>query len=242
MQNNRIALVSGANKGIGYEIACKLGKEGITLYVGARDVDRGKKAAEQLTADGIDARAIHLDLNDQDSIRAAYTFLQDRHGVLDILVNNAGVIDTKDGAPGATVATVRNTFDTNFLGTFEVTQAMLPLLRLSTAGRIVNVSSGLGSLALNEDPDWAFASTKLIGCNASKAALTMLTVQLAWELRDTAIKVNSANPGYTDTDLVPGAVGGQPAEAGAREAIRLALLPADGPTGGFFENEGRLPW
>jgi NAD(P)-dependent dehydrogenase (short-subunit alcohol dehydrogenase family) len=131
--------------------------------------------------------------------------------------------------------------ETNFFGTLAVTQAMLPLLRKATAGRVVNVSSGLGSLAWNADPNWEYAPVKLLGYNASKAAMNMLTVQLAYELRGTAIKVNSSNPGYTATDL-NGHRGHQTVEEGAAETVRLALLPAAGPTGGFFETTGPDPW
>jgi NAD(P)-dependent dehydrogenase (short-subunit alcohol dehydrogenase family) len=131
--------------------------------------------------------------------------------------------------------------ETNFFGTFTVTQAMLPLLRAAPSGRIVNLSSGLGSLTMNGDPNWGFAAFKLLGYNASKAALNMLTVQLAYELRETAIKVNSANPGFTATDM-NGHRGHQTVEEGAAEPVRLALLPADGPSGGFFETGGVDPW
>lgn len=241
--SNKVALITGANKGIGFEVARRLGLENITVYIGARNKKRGAEAVARLLPEGIDARLLNLDLNDSESIHIARRVLEEHHGVLDILVNNAGVIDAADGFPSIVdLKAVRRTFDTNFFGALELTQAMLPLLKRSVAGRVVNVSSGLGSLTLNRDPEWEFVSTKLIGYNASKAALNMLTVQLAWELQDTHIKVNSANPGYTNTDLVPGAQGGQPIENGARTAIRLALLPDDGPTGRFFENEGPVPW
>ncbi|MDU2030834.1 MAG: SDR family NAD(P)-dependent oxidoreductase, partial [Escherichia coli] len=160
-----------------------------------------------------------------------------------ILVNNAGIIDPDDGMPGETsIKVIKKTFETNFFGAVLVTQSMLPLLRKAPAARIVNISSGLGSLSLNQDPGWAFADTKLIGYNASKAALNMFTVQLAWELKNTRIKVNAANPNFTDTDLVPGAKGGRPVSDGARTAVELALLPEEGPTGGFFEDGLILPW
>ncbi|HAI9883508.1 TPA: short-chain dehydrogenase, partial [Escherichia coli] len=231
----KIALITGANKGLGYEIAHKLGLQGITVYVGARNESRGKAAVEKLIAEGVDARAVLIDLDKKESIEQAAQLIEKEHGHLDILVNNAGVIDPQDGVPSTTsVDTVRRTFETNFYGALEVTQIMLPLIKKSPAGRIVNMSSGLGSLALNEDPSWEFADTKLIGYNASKAALNMLTVQLAWELRDSPVKVNAANPNFTDTELVPGAVGGRPVSEGARTAVELALLPSDGPTGGFF--------
>jgi NAD(P)-dependent dehydrogenase (short-subunit alcohol dehydrogenase family) len=187
-----------------------------------------------------------VDLHDFSSIKVAAKQIEIEFGRLDVLVNNAGIIDPQDGVPSTTdIEVVKRTFETNFYGTLAVTQAMLPLLRASSAGRIVNISSGLGSLAWNEDPTWEFADTKLIGYNTSKAAVNMLTVQLAWELKDTAIKVNAANPNFTDTELVPGAVGGRPVAEGAKTAIALAQLDADGPTGKFFEdfsNGEEAPW
>lgn len=244
--SNKIALVTGANKGIGFEIATKLGREGIKIYVGARSAERGEAAVQKLRDEGITASFIAVDLHNYDSIYQAAELIKQAEGRLDILVNNAGIIDAKDGAPSITdIETVKRTFDTNFYGTLVVTQAMLPLLKAAPAARIVYISSGLGSLALNEDPTWEFADTKLIGYNASKAAVNMLTVQLAWELKDTAIKVNAANPNFTDTELVPGAVGGRPVSEGAKTAINLALIGEEGPTGKFFEDFStgeECPW
>ena len=244
--SNKIALVTGANKGIGFEIATKLGREGIKIYVGARSAERGEAAVQKLRDEGITASFIAVDLHNYDSIYQAAELIKQAEGRLDILVNNAGIIDAKDGAPSTTdIETVKRTFDTNFYGTLVVTQAMLPLLKAAPAARVVYISSGLGSLALNEDPTWEFADTKLIGYNASKAAVNMLTVQLAWELKDTAIKVNAANPNFTDTELVPGAVGGRPVSEGAKTAINLALIGEDGPTGKFFEDFStgeECPW
>lgn len=242
-KERKVALITGANKGLGYEIAGQLGRQNMIVYIGARNEARGRAAADKLVTAGVDARPIRIDLDDRGSVLDAARFIEQTHGRLDILVNNAGIIEPRDGAPSVTdIEVVKRTFDTNFFGTLMVTQLMLPLLRNGPAGRIVNMSSGLGSLALNQDPTWAFAETKLIGYNASKAALNMLTVQLAWELRDTAIKVNAANPNFTDTELVPGAVGGRPVAEGAKTAVELALLGEDGPTGGFFEDGMLLPW
>lgn len=235
--SNKIALITGANKGIGFEIATKLGRKGIKIYIGARSAVRGEAAAQKLRNEGITAQFILVDLNNYDSIYSAAESIKLNDGRLDILVNNAGIIDPNDGVPSSTsINTVKNTFDTNFFGTLVVTQAMLPLLKEALAARIVNISSGLGSMALNEDPEWVFAETKLIGYNASKAAVNMLTVQLAWELKNTSIKVNAANPNFTDTELVPGAAGGRPVSEGAKTAICLALIGEDGPTGKFFED------
>lgn len=238
----RIALVTGANKGIGFEIARQLGRVGTRVLLGARDPTLGEAAAAALAAEGIDARFIHLDLGEPASIEAAAAEIERAHGRLDILVNNAGITDPADGPPSTTrLDAVRRIFDTNLFGALAVTQAMLPLLRKSASARIVNVSSGLGSLTLNSDPSWEFAQVKLLGYNASKAALNMLTVQLAAELKDAGIKVNSADPGFTATDL-NGHRGHQSVPEGAAAAIRLALLPDDGSTGGFFSASQPEPW
>lgn len=238
----RIALVTGANKGIGFEIARQVGQTGACVLLGARDASLGEAAAGTLKAEGIDARFIHIHLGQAATLQAAATAIEAEHGRLDVLVNNAGITDRADGPPSQTsIEVVRHVFDTNFFGALAVTQAMLPLLRKSASARIVNLSSGLGSLTLNSDPAWAFAPVKLLGYNASKAALNMLTVQLAAELKDSGIKVNSADPGFTATDLNDHR-GHQTVAQGAAAAIRLALLAEDGPTGGFFSANQQEPW
>ena len=238
----RIALVTGANKGIGLEIAGTLARQGMRVLLGARNAELGGAAAAQLKEQGMDVQFLELNLGRPDSLRDAAAWIEKDAGKLDLLVNNAGITVAGDGPPTkADIDAVRRVFETNFFGALAVTQAMLPLLRKSDAGRIVNVSSGLGSITLNGDPEWEFASVKILGYNASKAALNMLTVQLANELRDTPIKVNSADPGFTATDLNQHR-GYQTIEQGAAEAIRLALLPEGGPTGGFFNSSGANPW
>ncbi len=238
----RIALVTGANKGIGFEIARQLGKAGAEALLGARSAARGEAAAAELKAEGISARFIRLDVRDPETIGAAAALIEAGYGRLDVLVNNAGVVDKEDGPPGRTsIDAVRRIFDTNVFGALAVTQAMLPLLLKSSSARVVNVSSGLGSLARNADPGWEFAKVKPFGYNASKAALNMLTVQLAAELADSGVKVNSVDPGFTATDL-NGRRGRQTVAQGAAAAIRFALLPDDGPSGGFFSADGREPW
>jgi NAD(P)-dependent dehydrogenase (short-subunit alcohol dehydrogenase family) len=239
----RIALVTGGNKGIGLEISRNLSEAGCTVLLGARTVERGQQAVRRVGQAGLgDIHFIELDVTRQDTVAAAAQQIESQYGHLDILINNAGVNLHGDGLPGtADLDVVQRVFDTNFFGALRVAQAMLPLLHKSEAGRIVNVSSGLGSLAFNSDPSWLGYNTKLIGYNASKAALNMLTVQLAYELRGTNIKVNSANPGYTKTDLNDNQ-GTQPVEVGAIEATRLALLDDDGPTGRSFSKDGPDPW
>jgi NAD(P)-dependent dehydrogenase (short-subunit alcohol dehydrogenase family) len=238
----KIALITGANKGIGYELARQLGKEGVTVLMAARNAALGDAAAEKLKAKGADAYFIELDVTKPETIAKAAQTIRMRYGRLDILVNNAGVVDKGDGPPStADPEAVRRVLDVNFFGVLAVTQAMLPLMRNSASGRIVMFSSGLGSLTWNADPEWPFAAFKPLGYNGSKATLNMMTVQLAWELRDAPIKVNTVNPGYTATDL-NGNRGTQTLEEGASEAFRQALAPDDAPTGGFFETGGVVPW
>jgi NAD(P)-dependent dehydrogenase (short-subunit alcohol dehydrogenase family) len=240
--NRRIALVTGANKGIGLEVARQLGKSGHRILLGARDTTRGLEAAKTLQDEGIDVRFVTIDLSDTASLKATAADIEANEGRIDILINNAGIAVQGDGLPGSTdLDVVRQTFETNYFGSIAVTQALLPLVKKSASGRIVNVSSGLGSITLNADPDWAYAAVKLTGYNASKAALNMFTVLLAAELKDAGIKVNAVNPGYTATDL-NGNSGHQTVEEGAAETVRIALIPDDGPTGGFSSTEGVEPW
>jgi len=239
---NRIALVTGANKGIGLEIARQLAQAGVFVIIGARDPGRAKAAEEALSSQDLAAQSVLIDLNDHASIAAAAETIRSQHGRLDILVNNAGIVDGADGPPSqASPDAVRRILDTNFVGTLAVTQAMLPLLRQSPAARIVNLSSSLGSLTLNGDPSSPYYAARLIGYNASKAALNMLTVQLAEELRDTAIVVNSVSPGYVKTDLT-GHQGFMTAEEGARLPVQYALLGEDAVSGKFVEPNGETPW
>jgi NAD(P)-dependent dehydrogenase (short-subunit alcohol dehydrogenase family) len=238
----KIALVTGANKGIGLEVTRQLARFGVTVLLGARNPALGQQAATILQAEGLDVHAIELDLTRPTTIEAAAQTIATDFGHLDILVNNAGIASPQDGLPTiTTIEILQSTMQTNFIGTVAVTQAMLPLLRKASAANIVNVSSGLGSLTLASDHNWQHAPTKFLAYAASKAALNMFTVHLAYELRDTAIKVNSAEPGYTATDL-NGHRGTQTIPEGAAETIRLALLPQDGPTGGYSATEGPLPW
>jgi NAD(P)-dependent dehydrogenase (short-subunit alcohol dehydrogenase family) len=241
MSDRRVAVVTGANKGIGLEIARQLARKGATVYVGARDPARGREAVGKLRAEGLDARALALDVTDEKSVTAAAATLETEAGRLDILVNNAAIaID--DGPPSTVSADVlRRTYETNVFGLVRVTQALLPLIRRSDAGRIVNLSSGLASLSLNSDPSWPFASAKYLAYNSSKSAVNAITVQLAWDLRDTNVKVNAADPGYVATDMNQHQ-GVSTVEQGAAEPVRLATLPADGPTGGYSNSEGPLPW
>ncbi|WP_375402754.1 SDR family oxidoreductase [uncultured Sphingomonas sp.] len=241
-ETTRIALVTGANKGIGLEIARQLAQAGVFVIIGARDPGRASAAVAELSSAGLGARSIPVDLDDHASVAAAAETIRVDHGRLDILVNNAGIVDAKDGPPTASAPeAARRIMDTNFIGTLAVTQAMLPLLRRAPAARIVNLSSSLGSLTLNGDPASPYYSARLIGYNASKAALNMLTVQLAEELRDTPIVVNSVSPGYVKTDLT-GHNGFLTVEEGAKLPVEYALLGDDAVSGRFVEASGETPW
>lgn len=236
----KVALVTGANKGIGLEIARQLGAAGCVVLLGARNPALGEEAAAKLSAEKLDVRFVALDVTEPSTIVSAADRIAADFVRLDVLVNNAGIADPGDGSPEtAQVDAVERVLRTNFLGALAVTQAMLPLLRKSAAGRIVNVSSGLGSLTRSATPNPSGAN--YFGYSASKAALNMLTVQLARLLADTKIKVNSAAPGYTATAL-NNFRGTQTVPEGAVEAVRLALLPDDGPTGTYSERTGVVPW
>ncbi|WEZ85519.1 SDR family oxidoreductase (plasmid) [Rhizobium sp. 32-5/1] len=239
MQKERIALVTGANKGIGLEIARQLAEAGIHVIIGARENQRGRAAVEDLASQKLIAQSIRLDLDDLASVEAAAATIRSEHGKLDILVNNAGIFDFADAPPSsASIQAVRRVMDINFIGALAVTQAMLPLLREAPAGRIVNLASSLGSLTLNADPSSTYYSQRFIGYNASKAALNMLTIQLSEELRGTGIVVNSVSPGFVKTDLT--GYGNMTPEEGARLPVHYAL--AGEQTGSFVEPNGPTPW
>ena len=237
----KVALITGANKGIGFEIARQLALLGATALLGARDRGRGEGAARALAAEHLDARFLRIDVTEQSSIDETASQIEKDFGRLDILVNNAGI--GIDNAPPSQLEmdVLRRTYETNFFGVFAVTKAMLPLLSRSDGARIVNMSSGLGSLTQNSDPGYRHARAKLLAYNSSKTALNALTIQFAYELRETPIKVNAADPGYVATDLNHH-TGTRTVEQGARIAVKLATLPEGGPTGGFFDEDGVVPW
>jgi NAD(P)-dependent dehydrogenase (short-subunit alcohol dehydrogenase family) len=242
-QTKKVALITGANKGIGFETARQLGAQGVIILVGARDHTLGEEAARKLQAEGIEASAVQLDVTDQTSITSAASLIENTYGKLDILVNNAGISRDRRMPPSSLpLDALRATYETNVFGVFAVTQAMLPLLQRAEAGRVVNMSSSLGSLSLNGNPDAVYAQMPpLLAYNSSKTAVNAITVNFANELRNTNIKINSACPGYCATDLNNHS-GWRTPEQGAKIAVTLATLPADGPTGGFFDENGAVPW
>jgi NAD(P)-dependent dehydrogenase (short-subunit alcohol dehydrogenase family) len=251
MQNKPVALVTGANQGIGLQIAKDLAAQGFTVLVGSRNLKRGEAAATEV---GPDAHALQLDVTDQPSIAAAAERVRKEFGRLDVLVNNAAISNTrmppdmsveeysKSTRPSnVSLDELRAVFETNVFGVVAVTQAMLPLLREAPAARIVNVSSGAGSLTRNSDPAFPYRSIFGPVYPASKTALNAMTLAMAIELETTGIKVNAACPGFAKTNLNNYA-GTQTVEEGAREPVRLALIGPDGPTGTFSNAAGPLPW
>ncbi len=238
----KVALITGANKGIGFEVARQIAKAGWTVLGAARNEEFGRQAAAKLQAEGLDMRFVHIDLNAQETAVAAAETIRNQFGKLDLLINNAGVAATGDGSPSkVNIEALQTIMHTNFLGAVAVTQAMLPLLQRAGKAQIINVSSELGSISRQTDPNWKYAPVKVLAYCASKAALNMFTVQLAYEFRDGNITVNSINPGYTATDL-NGHSGPQTVEEGSAEIVRTALLDPPTLTGKFLETGGEIPW
>jgi NAD(P)-dependent dehydrogenase (short-subunit alcohol dehydrogenase family) len=243
MSEQTIALVTGANKGIGYEIAVGLGALGWNVGIGARDDARREEAVEKLRAAGVDAFGVPLDVTDDASVTAAAALLDERFGRLDVLVNNAGITGGMPQAPTqVTPEIMRIAVETNVVGVVRVTNALLPLLRRSASPRIVNMSSSVGSLARQTNTDSENQTGPISAAYApSKTFLNAVTIQYAKELRGTNILINAGCPGFTATDL-NGFRGVRTPEQGAAIALHLATLPDDGPTGGFFEDAGPVPW
>ncbi len=242
-QQNKIALVTGATRGIGLETVRQLARAGVHTLLAGRRRETALVLALELQAEGLPVEALQLDVTDAGSIDAAVRDVGQRHGRLDILVNNAGVLLEDPSLPPSAqpLDTWRRTFDTNVHALVAVTQAFLPLLRRSAAGRIVNVSSILGSQALHADPASPIYDFKVPAYNASKAAVNNWTLSLAYELRATPIKVTTVHPGYVRTDMNAGE-GEIDVADGARSSVQMALLDADGPSGSFTHLGQVLPW
>ena len=249
--DRRIALVTGGNRGLGLQTARELIRQDIHVILGCRDYKKGETVAQELREEGHQIEALELDVANQSTHPAAYEYLEKEYGRLDILINNAAVWkeSTTSSSPlpeGNRTSTLpseilRETFETNFFGTVALTQKLLPMLRKSPAGRIVNVSSIMGSLTLHSDPKSPIYPYKVFAYDTSKAALNSFTIHLAHELRDTPIKVNSAHPGWVRTEM-----GGEGADLdiseGGKTSAWLATLSEDGPTGGYFHMGEALPW
>ena len=243
-EQKTIALITGANRGIGLETARQLGKKGVTILAAARELSRSEAAVAELKKEGIDARAIKLDVDNPADYKAAAEKIEKEFGVLDILINNAGImLDGRKGNETSTTSpeVLQKTFGTNFFAVVALTQTLLPLLKKSKAGRIVNLSSILGSNTLHATKGSFIYDAKTFAYDASKVALNSFTIHLAHELQGTKIKVNSAHPGWVKTEM-----GGEGAmleiEDGAKTSVALATLPDDGPTGAYIHLGEALPW
>jgi NAD(P)-dependent dehydrogenase (short-subunit alcohol dehydrogenase family) len=244
----KTVLITGANKSIGLETARQLLQQGYYVYLGCRDIKKGRQAVSELQSEGLShAEPIEIDVNDIESVKAARKVLGEKTKVLDVLVNNAGILGiTPQGSLEAGAGAFREVFNTNFFGVIEVTQAFIDLLKLAPEPRIVNVTSGLGSLTLHSDPAWKYYPYKAACYVSSKAALNAYTIMLAYDLRDLPFKVNAVDPGYTATDFNNYTGPGTVQDAAAR-VVKAAVLGADGATGRFFSDDngpetGISPW
>lgn len=240
--DKRIAVVTGANKGVGRAIAESLAAAGATVYLGARDAARGQAVVDELVASGSDARLLELDVTDDAGVAAAATAVAEQVGRVDVLVNNAGAAFGWSTPPSREpMADIKAIYEVNVFGAIRVTQAFLPLLQAAPSANVVMVSSITGSLTAGLDETTPFARINQLGYNSSKTALNAVVVAFAKELRDSGIKVNAVEPGFVGTEMNDGRGPLTPAE-GAAEPVRFALLGPDGPTGGFFGADGTRPW
>jgi len=239
----KTVLITGANKSIGYETARQMAQLGYQVFITARDANRGQEALQKLQVEGFNNIAfVQMDVTDEASIQGAYTNLAAQITSLDVLINNAGISGGMPQPPSAyPVKDILNVFKTNFFGVIQVTQVFLPLLKLSPAPRIVNVTSGLGSLTKHSDWNWEYSAFKSAAYGPSKTALNAYTVALAYELKDLGFKVNAVDPGYTATDFNQHR-GYKTVAAAATPIVQFATIGNEGPTGGFFGEEGVIPW
>ena len=241
----KVAFITGANRGIGFETSKQLAKKNIKVILGSRDLDKGKKAIEKLATDGINADLVQYDAFDLNAPQKVYDYISKEYKKLDILINNAGVLLTGNlfvtNSSSVSDKDIKDTFQTNLFSVISLTQKLLPLIKKSDAGRIVNVSTILSSLTLHSAKDSPISPAKEFAYNASKTALNAFTIHLANELKDTKIKVNSGHPGWVKTEL-----GGPNAPIEVKDSfetsLRLATLDENGPTGGLFHKDETIPW
>lgn len=239
---SKVALITGANKGIGFETARQLSKQGIKVLIGARDEKKGNEAELKLKSEGLDVEFVHLDVDNYETHKSAGNYIQEKYGKLDILINNAGIMEEQTSSIKASVDTYKKIFDTNFFNVIALTQTLLPLVLKSDEGRIVNLSSILGSSTIHSDKSHFIYNFKSVPAyNLSKTALNAFTIHLAYDLKDSKVKVNAAHPGWVKTDM-GGSQAPMEIEDGAKTSVWLATLPSDGPTGGFFHLGESLPW
>ncbi|PUV24529.1 SDR family oxidoreductase [Sphingobacterium athyrii] len=234
----KTVLITGGNKGIGFETAKLLLNKGLFVYIGSRDMEKGDEAVKELNNNGFQSvKAVVIDVTDLETILSVKSIIQNEQGKLDILINNAGILGNfPQSATDVSIEILKDVYETNVYGVIRVTQNFLDLLKKSDEPRIVNVSSSLGSLTLHSDPSYPFYNVKPFAYNSSKTALNMFTVHLAYELKDTVFKVNSVCPGYTDTDF-GNHIGTGKVEDAAKRLVKYALIDNDGPTGRFFSEE-----
>ena len=241
----KVAFITGANRGIGFETSKKLAESGIKLILGSRDFNKGKEAVKKLSNLGIDADLVQYDAFDDDAPQKVYDYILEKYKKLDILINNAGVLLTGNlfVTNSSTISDkdLKDTFQTNFFSVVSLTQKLLPLIKKSNAGRIVNVSTILSSLTLHSAKDSPITPAKEIAYNASKTALNAFTIHLAIELKDTNIKVNSGHPGWVKTEL-GGPNAPMEVEESYKTSLRLATLDDEGPSGGLFHENDIIPW
>tara|TARA_A200000113_G_C8838017_1_gene345887 strand:- start:293 stop:1024 length:732 start_codon:yes stop_codon:yes gene_type:complete len=241
----RVAFITGANRGIGFETSKKLAESGIKVILGSREINKGKEAVKKLSNFGIDADLVQYDAFDEDAPQKVYDYISEKYKKLDILINNAGVLLTGNlfVTNSSTISDkdLKDTFQTNFFSVISLTQKLLPLIKKSNAGRIVNVSTILSSLTLHSAKDSPITPAKEIAYNASKTALNAFTIHLAIELKDTNIKVNSGHPGWVKTEL-GGPNAPMEVEESYKTSLRLATLDDEGPSGGLFHENDIIPW
>ena len=241
----RVAFITGANRGIGFETSKKLAESGIKVILGSREINKGKEAVKKLSNFGIDADLVQYDAFDDDAPQKVYDYISEKYKKLDILINNAGVLLTGNlfVTNSSTISDkdLKDTFQTNFFSVISLTQKLLPLIKKSNAGRIVNVSTILSSLTLHSAKDSPITPAKEIAYNASKTALNAFTIHLAIELKDTNIKVNSGHPGWVKTEL-GGPNAPMEVEESYKTSLRLATLDDEGPSGGLFHENDIIPW
>lgn len=240
--HRKTALITGANRSIGFETARQLGRDGYSIWLGSRDGVRGEQAARSLSAEGVEVRSLAIDVTDEASVRQAAAHVEAEDGKLDVLINNAGIPGREMTAPSQqSVEDIRHIYETNVFAPVRVTQAFLPLLRNAGHANIVMVSSGLGSLGWLSDPENQFYGVNFLGYNSSKSALNAITLAFAKELAASGVKVNAADPGYTATDF-NGHSGYRTVEQAASGIVWLATLDENGPTGGFYFDGAVVPW
>ena len=241
----KVAFITGANRGIGFETSKKLAESGIKVILGSRDLKKGEEAVKKLSNFGIDADLVQYDAFDDDAPQKVYDYILEKYKKLDILINNAGVLLTGNlfVTNSSTISDkdLKDTFQTNFFSVISLTQKLLPLIKKSNAGRIVNVSTILSSLTLHSAKDSPITPAKEIAYNASKTALNAFTIHLAIELKDTNIKVNSGHPGWVKTEL-GGPNAPMEVEESYKTSLRLATLDDEGPSGGLFHENDIIPW